>query len=132
MKYMLDTNSWINLIKHRPGPILEMMREVDPSDICISSVTYAELSYGIEKGAFAEKNRIALILLLSNITILPFDDRAAGEYALIRSELERAENPIGLLNTMIAAHARSAGCTLVTSNIRDFKRIRNIRIEQWV
>ena len=109
-----------------------MMKQVDTGDICISSVTYSEVSYAIEKGANAARNRIALVLLLSSITILPFDDRAACEYGMIKSELERSEIPIGALNTMIAAHARAAGCTLVTNNIREFKRVRNIRIEQWI
>lgn len=132
MKYMLDTNTCIDLIKNRPAQVLEMMKEIDPDDICISSITYAELSYGIEKGADASRNRIALVFLLANIVILPFDDRAVCEYGVIRSELERMELPIGTLNTMIAAHARSSGCTLVTNNIREFKRVRNIRIEKWV
>ncbi|MBO4881929.1 MAG: PIN domain-containing protein [Lachnospiraceae bacterium] len=132
MRYMLDTNTFIYLIKYRPAEVLEMMKQVDTSDICISSVTYSEVSYAIEKGANAARNRIALVLLLSSITILPFDDRAACEYGMIKSELERSEIPIGALNTMIAAHARSSGCTLVTNNIREFKRVRNIRIEKWV
>lgn len=132
MRYMLDTNTCIRLIKHKPTQILEILKQIDPSDICISSLTYAVLSYEIEKSSAVWRNRIALVLFLANIEILPFDDRAACEYAVIRSESEKMELPIDSPAAMIAAHARSSGCTVVTNNIKDFKRVRNLRVETWV
>ncbi len=132
MRYMLDTNTCIRLIKNRPAQLLEILKQIDPNDICISSLTYAVLSYEIEKSSDVWRNRIALVLFLANIRVLPFDDRAACEYAVIRSESERMELHIGSPAAMIAAHARSAGCTVVTNNIREYKRVRNLRIENWV
>ena len=131
MKYMLDTNICIFLIKHKPEKLINRFLKLNSTDICISSITFSELSYGVEKSQAKIKNRIALTLFLSNIAIKPFDSLAAEEYGVVRAELERAGMPIGPLDTQIAAHARSLNLTLVTNNTREFKRVSKLNIEDW-
>ena len=131
MRYMLDTNICIYAIKHKPEQVFLRLQEHDPSEICISSITYAELSFGVEKSQAVEKNRIALALLLANIEILNFDSLAAEQYGKIRADLEKAGTVIGQMDMMIAAHAKSCGCTIVTNNTREFIRVDGIKLENW-
>jgi len=131
MRYMLDTNICIYLIKHKPEKVFKKLEKIDPNEVCISSVTYAELSYGVEKSVQKERNRLALSLLLSNIDIVSFDDVAADEYGIIRSDLEKKGTPIGSLDTMIAAHAKALGYTLVTNNVKEFSRVKDLIVENW-
>ncbi|MCF0261188.1 MAG: type II toxin-antitoxin system VapC family toxin [Erysipelotrichaceae bacterium] len=131
MRYMLDTNICIYAIKHKPERVLTRLQEHDPEEICISSVTYAELVHGVEKSKAVEKNRIALALLLANIEIMKFDSLAAESYGKIRAELEKSGTPIGPLDTMIAGHAQSLGFTVVTNNTKEFKRVSGLKIENW-
>lgn len=132
MRYMLDTNICIYAIKHMPREVIERLNEHNPNEICISSVTYAELIHGVEKSKAVEKNRTTLTLLLADIEILPFDTGAAEGYGEIRAELERKGIPIGPLDMMIAGHAKSLGYTVVTNNIKEFARIDGLRLENWV
>ena len=131
MRYMLDTNICIYAIKHKPEKVFMHLQQTDPEDVCVSSVTYAELVYGVEKSAAAERNRLALSLLLSNIAIMDFDDAAAEEYGKIRAELEKRGTPIGPLDTMIAAHAKALGLTIVTNNVKEFSRVEELEISNW-
>ena len=131
MRYMLDTNICIYAIKHKPEKVLEELQRHDPSDVCISAVTYAELIHGVEKSAAIEKNRLALSLLLANIEIFDFDAKAADCYGKIRTELEKKGSPIGPLDMMIAGHARSLEFTLVTNNMKEFSRVSGLRMENW-
>ena len=132
MRYMLDTNICIYAIKHKPQTVFLRLQEIDPRDVCISSVTYAELVHGVEKSNAVEKNRIALSVLLSAIDILNFDVSAADEYGKIRADLERKGTPIGPLDMMIAGHAKSTGCILVTNNTREFSKVVGLELENWV
>ena len=131
MRYMLDTNICIYAIKHKPEQVFRRLKEHDPSEICISSVTYAELVHGVEKSQAIEKNRLALALLLANIEILDFDARAAEAYGKIRACLEKCGTPIGPLDLMIAGHAKSLGYTVVTNNTKEFDRIKDLKFENW-
>lgn len=131
MRCMLDTNICIYVIKHKPESVFRKLNSIDPRDVCISSITYAELVHGVEKSSETERNRVALSLMLSNIEIVSFDAEAANCYGRIRAELESKGTPIGPLDTMIAAHAQSLGCTLVTNNVREFKRVKDLKIENW-
>ena len=131
MTYMLDTNICIYSIKHKPEQVFRRLTGIDPSDVCISSITYAELVYGVEKSVAKDKNRIALMLLLSNIEIVKFDDRAASEYGDIRADLEKKGTPIGQLDMLIAGHARSLGLTLVTNNEKEFSRVEGLNVDNW-
>ena len=131
MRYMLDTNICIYAIKHKPEKVFQKFREVDPEDVCVSSVTYAELVHGVEKSAAVEKNRLALSMLLANIEILDFGVDASNCYGKIRADLEKKGTPIGPLDMMIAGHAMSLGYTVVTNNVKEFSRVRDLKIENW-
>ena len=131
MRYMLDTNICIYTIKHKPKQVLKHLKEHDPKDICISSITYAELMYGVEKSKAIEKNRVALTMLLANIEIMGFDSLAAESYGKIRADLESGGTPIGQLDMMIAAHAKALAYTVVTNNTKEFKRVKGLKLENW-
>ena len=131
MRYMLDTNICIYAIKHKPERVFQKLQEVDPEDVCVSSVTYAELVHGVEKSAAVEKNRLALSMLLANIEIKNFDTYAADCYGKIRADLEKKGTPIGPLDMMIAGHAKSLDLTIVTNNVKEFARVDNLKIENW-
>lgn len=131
MKYMLDTNICIYAIKHKPDIVIKKFLSHDPEEICISAITYAELMHGVEKSMAVEKNRVAMSLFLSPITILQFDERAAEEYGRIKAELEKKGTPIGPMDTLIAGHARSSGLILVTNNTREFSRVAGLAVEDW-
>ena len=131
MRYMLDTNICIYVIKHKPEKVLKKLQTIHPEDVCISSVTYAELVHGVEKSAAVEKNRLALSMLLANMEILDFDAQAADCYGKIRADLEKKGRPIGPLDMMIAGHGQSLGYTVVTNNVKEFSRVGTLRIENW-
>lgn len=131
MRYMLDTNICIYAIKHKPEQVFVRLQEHNPEDVCISSVTYAELVHGVEKSMAVEKNRLALTLLLSNIEIMSFDSLAAESYGEIRANLEKMGMPIGTLDMMIAGHAKSLGYTVVTNNTKEFERVKGLKLENW-
>ena len=131
MRYMLDTNICIYAIKHKPEQVFMRLQEHDPIDICISSVTYAELVHGVEKSKAIEKNRVALALLLANIEIMNFDSLAAESYGKIRADLEKAGTPIGPLDMMIVGHAMALGYTVVTNNTKEFERVKGLKLENW-
>ncbi len=131
MRYMLDTNIVIYIIKNKPIEVIKNFISKDVGDICISSITYSELMYGAQKSQAVEKNKAAILLLLSSISILPFDSYAAEEYGKVRTDLELKGIPIGSLDTLISSHAKSLGLTLVTNNIKEFKRVEGLNIEDW-
>lgn len=131
MRYMLDTNICIYAIKHKPEQVFIRLQEHEPIDVCISSVTYAELVHGVEKSKAVEKNRVALALLLANIEIMNFDSLAAESYGKIRADLEKAGTPIGPLDMMIAGHAKALGYTVITNNTKEFERVKGLKLENW-
>lgn len=131
MKYMLDTNICIYIIKAKPENVLAKFHEFKPGDICISSITMAELEYGVEKSQHKAQNRLALAGFLSAIEIVPFSQKAAAEYGKIRAHLEKEGNIIGAYDLMIGAHALSEHLVLVTNNLREFQRIPGLPLENW-
>ena len=131
MRYLLDTNICIYVIKHKPEKVFQKLQTIHPEDVCISSVTYAELVHGVEKSIAVEKNRLALSMLLANMEILDFDVDAADCYGKIRAGLEKNGTPIGPLDMMIAGHAQSLGYTIVTNNVKEFSRVAALKIENW-
>jgi tRNA(fMet)-specific endonuclease VapC len=131
MKYLLDTNICIYLIKQKPPKVLARFEVLTLSDIGISSITVAELEYGIYKSQQQEKNRNALMQFLIPLEIVEFDQKAATQYGLIRSNLESRGLVIGSMDMLIAAHALSLGVTLVSNNVREFSRIANLNIDNW-
>ncbi len=132
MKYLLDTNICIYIIKKKPGQVLKRFTSLAVGDIGISAITLAELQFGIMKSSNPQKNREALDKFLTPLEILDFGYHASIEYGKIRAALEKKGTPIGPLDTMIASHAKSLGLTLVTNNVREFKRVTGLEIENWV
>jgi tRNA(fMet)-specific endonuclease VapC len=132
MKYMLDTNICIYIIKKKPDQVIHHLQELRLSDLCISSITLSELEYGVEKSEQRDRNKIALAKFLAPIEVIAYDDLAAAQYGIIRSSLEKNGMPIGSLDMLIAAHAMARGLILVTNNEREFKRVPGLKIENWV
>ena len=132
MKFMLDTNTCIYIIKRKPPHVIERFRRTEISQIGISSITLSELLYGASKSAKPEQNRIALTQFIAPMEILSYDDEAAQYYGDLRTHLEKQGAPIGSLDMLIAAHALSIACTLITNNEKEFIRIPNLKIDNWV
>ncbi len=131
-RYMLDTDISSYIIKKRPPLIGARLAKVSVSDICISVVTKAELLYGVARSSNKRVNRRAVDEFLAFVRVLPWDDEAAEHYAEIRAALEAAGAPIGNLDTMIAAHARSCRITVVTNNERHFRKVPGLRADNWL
>ena len=131
MKYMLDTNIIAYAKNRRPAEVLNRLMEHRQEDLCISAVTMTELEFGVFNSSKPERNRMALMMFLSGIQIVPFDADAAREYGDIRHDLTARGMLIGANDLLIAAHARALGLTLVTNNTREFERVSGLRIENW-
>lgn len=131
MRYMLDTNICIYAIKHQPASVLQALREHESAGIGVSSITVAELEYGVAKSGSA-RNAKALRQFLEPLEVADFDRGAAHAYGPLRSTLEVAGTPIGPLDTQIAAHALALGVTLVSNNLREFQRVPGLRLVNWV
>lgn len=132
MKYLLDTNICIYVIKKKPLQVLQQFQEYSFGDIGVSSITVAELAYGVQKSRYKKKNQAALEQFLLPLEITPFDDQAAMAYGTIRASLEAKGRPIGSLDMLIAAQALSLGVPLVTNNVDEFSRVPGLILENWV
>lgn len=130
MKYMLDTNTCIFIIKKNEN-VLSRLKKIYFKEICISSITLSELEYGVAKSINYEKNKKALEDFIYNFSILSFDSDAAHEYGKIRADLEKTGSPIGSMDMLIAAHAKSQKLILVTNNTKEFIRVDGLKIEDW-
>lgn len=121
------------MIDRRPGYefILKHVGEKSYGDVVVSSITFAELMYGILKSRFQKQNQRAAHLFFAHFPILPFDQAAAEAYGWIRVRLETRGSPIGPLDTLIAAHAVSVGAVIVTNNTKEFSRVENLAVENW-
>ena len=131
IRFMLDTNMVIYIIRHKPESVLEHFQQYDPAEFCISAITLAEMQYGISKSSKPEKNQLALASFLSNIAVLPFEEDAAVEYGDIRSGLEKKGTTIGPNDMLIAAHARALDLTVVTNNTKEFARVPGLKLDNW-
>lgn len=132
MKYMLDTNICIYIIKKQPVNVLKKFKKFAIGDIYISSVTYAELMYGVQKSQHQHKNKLALDEFTAPLEVVSFDGDAAIYYGEIRAYLEKRGTLIGALDMMIAAHALSLKLTLITNNKKEFSRVPHLKIDDWV
>lgn len=132
MRYMLDTNICIYIIKRFPLEVYKRFETLRVGDVGISSITFCELQFGVFKSANPEKNQQALTEFLGPIDVVDFPSGAAPLYGDIRAKLQRAGTSIGNYDLLIAAHALYAGVTLVTNNVREFERVPDLRIENWV
>ena len=131
MRYMLDTNICRYLIKQKPEKVLRHFKAHSVGEIGISSITLAELRYGVERSQQVQKNRQALEEFALPLEIAAFDETAAEVYGSVRAGLEQAGTPVGAMDMLIGAHALSLGVTLVTNNLREFKKIKNLKVVDW-
>jgi tRNA(fMet)-specific endonuclease VapC len=131
LKYLLDTNIAIYVIKRRPVEVLGLFNE-NAGRMAISAITLAELIHGAEKSTRVAQNLAVVDDFASRLEVLPYTSRASQHYGAIRAVLERAGRPIGVNDLHIAAHARSEGLTLVTNNLAEFERVPGLLTENWV
>jgi tRNA(fMet)-specific endonuclease VapC len=128
--HLLDTNICIYIINRRPPRVFEHFAGLAFGQVALSSITGAELHFGVAKSG-SQRNLLALEKFLAPLEVLPFDEAAMRHYGPLRSELERSGQPIGALDTLIAAHALALGATLVTNNVREFERVPGLTVENW-
>ncbi len=131
LKYMLDTNIVIYVIKRRPLEILDTFNS-HGGQMCISSITLAELLHGVEKSSNVSQNMQRVEDFVSRLEVLSYDSMAAAHYGDIRANLESKGTPIGVNDLHIAGHARSKSFILVTNNLREFERVEGLRLENWL
>ena len=132
MKYLLDTNICIALIRQKPAMLIQRLTSLQPGDAGISSITLAELFHGVEKSARPEQNMSALEQFLLPLDLADFDLDAALAYGRIRMDLERTGQLIGSMDMLIAAHAVSVDAILVTNNVQEFRRVKGLLVEDWI
>lgn len=130
-RFLFDTNICIELLRAGSRKTLSRLRRYEIDEIAISSITLAELQYGVAKSARPAHHEMLLAQFCAPIAILPFDDVAAEIYGRVRAALERAGTPIGPLDTLIASHALALNLTIVTTNEREFQRVDGLRVENW-
>jgi tRNA(fMet)-specific endonuclease VapC len=130
LKYMLDTNIVIYVIKRRPIELLDIFN-LHAGQMCISSITLAELLHGVEKSSTPDRNLLKVEDFVSRLEVLPYGNRAASHYGEIRADLERKGTIIGVNDLHIAGHARSEGLTLVSNNTWEFERVEALRLVNW-
>lgn len=130
--YLLDSNICINIINKHPEQVVEHIKSLQPHQIKLSAISIAELEYGVSKSKSREKNRNALVHFASAFDIIDFNDKDAEVFGLIRANLEKYGKVIGPYDMQIAAQAISRNLILVTNNIKEFNRIGELRLENWI
>lgn len=131
LKYLLDTNIVIYVIKRRPAAVREAFNR-HHGRMAISAVTLAELMHGAERSSDPPRNLAVVEDFCSRLAVLPYDEKAAAHYGSIRAVLESLGQTIGVNDLHIAAHCRSEGLALVSNNLREFKRVPGLMVENWV
>jgi tRNA(fMet)-specific endonuclease VapC len=132
MRYLLDTNICIQLIRQKPAALLARLTASPIGEVGLSTITVAQLHVGVRKSRDPTRNAEALVLLLLPLEIVGFDSAAAEAYGHVRAALESAGTPIGPLDTLIASHAVSLKAILITDNMAEFGRVPGLRIENWL
>ena len=132
MRYMLDTNICSYILKNRPLSVKAHFEQVATTSLCISTVVLAELYYGAARHPQGHSIRKDIDEFVSRLTIIHWDETAADHYGHIRTAMEKGGTPIGAMDMMIAAHARSQEATLVSNNTRHFDKIPGLLIANWV
>ena len=131
-RYMLDTDMCSYTIKSHPESVINQFEKLKLDQICISIVTYAELIFGVERSSSKRINRPIIDNFVRHLDILVWDVNAANQYGCIRAELEKQGTPIGAMDMLIAAHAKSIKATLVTNNQKHFTKVKGLTVENWV
>lgn len=132
MIVLLDTNICIYIMRQKPIAVLQRFSEYTPGEIGVSSITVGELFVGAQKSQQPAQNHYAVEQFLLPLTIAQFDYDAAVKYGQVRASLEQQGTQIGALDTLIAAHALSLDVTLVTNNVREFSRVADLKVENWL
>ena len=131
LRYLLDTNICIDVIKRRPELVLDRFNE-NAAHLAISSITLAELLHGAEKSSQPQRTLAVVEDFCSRLDVLDYGAKAAQHFGQIRASLEQRGTPIGVNDLHIAAHARSEGLTLVSNNLREFERVDGLLYENWL
>lgn len=131
MRFLLDTDTCIYIIKKIPQRVLRHFETLSPGDVGISAITLSELVFGVEKSARPAQNREALESFVAPLEVAPYDHAAAASYGSIRAALAKSGKMIGNNDLLIAAHAVSLNIPLVTNNVREFKRVHGLKVENW-
>lgn len=131
MRFLLDTNLCIDLMRGRGAAAFKRLRTLKVNEAGISSITLAELWYGASKSSRPAHHRSLILAFCAPLTLADFDGQASEKYGSIRAALERAGTPIGPLDTLIAAHSMALEVTLVTANTREFHRVEGLNVENW-
>ncbi|HEX4750493.1 MAG TPA: type II toxin-antitoxin system VapC family toxin [Bryobacteraceae bacterium] len=129
--FMLDTNSASYVIKGAAPGIDARLRKLDVRQVCISAVTLAELRFGVRRLPGATRLAVQVDKFFSGVHTLAWDEAAADEFADIRADLEQRGSPIGTMDTMIAAHAKATNAVLVTNDVKHFRRVKGLAVENW-
>ena len=132
MRYLIDTNICIYVMNQHPAEVIKKFRQINVGDIGVSSITVSELQYGVSKSRHKGMNQQRLNEFLFPMRILAFDENAAKCYGDIRYQLEKKGQIIGSLDLLIVAHAISEKLIIVTNNDKEFRRIKNLTVENWV
>ena len=132
MLYLLDTNTCIYFLNRSSERIVSQFKKYSPSEILLSSITVAELFYGAEKSKARKKNWAVVEEFVSNFDIVPFDEKSCQTYAKTRASLEKSGLPIGPMDLLIASISIANNYILVTNNIKEFKRIKGLKLKNWV
>jgi tRNA(fMet)-specific endonuclease VapC len=131
VKFLLDTDTCIFLLNGTRPVLAKRALATPPADVGLSAIGASELAFGAAKSQRSADARARLDTLLGAYAVLPYDALAIDTYAAVRADLERRGTPIGPMDTLIAAHALSLDLTLVTGNVREFKRVRGLRVADW-
>ncbi|HEY1902247.1 MAG TPA: PIN domain-containing protein [Terracidiphilus sp.] len=128
---MLDTDTSSYIMKRSNAQVLQRLQRISIGDVCISAISKCELMYGVEVSPRRRQDQEALEQYLRHVAVLDYPSDAALDYAVIRADLKKRGNLIGANDLLIAAHARCLGLVLVTNNMREFKRVRDLKVENW-
>jgi tRNA(fMet)-specific endonuclease VapC len=135
MSYLFDTDTCISLLDSREpdkqGNILARLEKLGRPEVFLSTVTVSELVFGVENSRFRKSNLAALDTFLLDFQIAPFDETAAREAGRVRAVLEKKGQRIGVMDTLIAGHARSLGLAVVTNNVAHFAKVKELKVENW-
>ena len=132
MRYLLDTNICIYIIKRSPQQVIDRFKRLRVGDVGVSAITVCELQFGVSNSSQPERNQRALTEFLGPLEVMDFPAAAAAAYGEIRAHLERSGKPIGSYDLLLAAHALHENLTLVSNNIREFARVLGLRAENWL
>lgn len=130
-RFMLDTDTCSYIMKRSSDALLQRLRKIPVSDVCLSVITKSELLYGVAISPRRRQDEAALNAFLRYVEVLDLPDEATPHYAMIRAHLKASGTMIGANDLFIAAHARSLGLTLVTNNTREFARVPKLKVENW-